>query len=324
MNEQYAKCIIEHARSNDVVLILDYELMMLPKFLAESNKNLTIGFLFKTPFPTSEIFLCIPQREENLESLLKCNLINFFIPSHGRHFFSACTRILGADSDGSGVDYAGRCTKISYEEFSLDVKYIDEILNLQIISSKTAQITEYFNQKLILFGIDSVNQQASVLHKLKAIGELVKKYPFYKTQIAFVQICYPEKVHSCVRDLRISELASMINSAYGALECPIVHYFEQNIDFDEYFALVSASDCYFDASESQIFNSALFGFVYCQEKTKKSPLILSEMSHLSNSLSGSIICNPWDHEELAESIHYVLQLNYGYINAEVMETFLPN
>ena len=309
VNEQYAKCISEHAKNCDIILILDYELLMLPWYLAKYNQQQSIIFLFKTPFPTSEIFRCLPQREEILKSLLKCSLINFFMPSHSRHFFSACTRILGADSDGSAVDYLGQCTKISYEEFSLDTKYIDEIMNLQVVSSKAKQIAEYLGGKFILFGIDGISQQASVLHKLKALSELLKNYPIYRTQITLVQICYPEAIHKCTRDLRIAELASQINSTYGTLECPVVHYFEQNIDFDEYFGLASISDCYLDASESQIFNPALFEFIYCQQKKKKSPLILSKMSHWSKSLSGSIICNPWDHEGLADAIHLAYALD---------------
>lgn len=309
ISKQYAKCIFKHAKGSDVILILDYELLMLPWFLACYDQNLLVACLFKTPFPTSEIFRCLPQRKEILESLLRCRLINFLVPSHGRHFFSACIRILGADSDGSTVEYAGQCTKISYKEFSLDTKYVDEILNLPVVANKMKQITDYLGEKFILFGIDGISQQASVLHKLKAIEELLKKHPFYKTQIAFVQICYPEESHACPRDLRITELASRINSIYGTLECPIVHYFEQNIDFDEYFGLVTASDCYIDASESQIFNPALFEHIYCQQRNKKSPLILSKMSHWSKSLSGSIICNPWDHENLAQSLHRIFTMS---------------
>ena len=63
INEDYAQSIAPHLKPNDFVLIVDYELILVPHFLGKYSNHSNIGVLFKTPFPSSELFRCIPQRK---------------------------------------------------------------------------------------------------------------------------------------------------------------------------------------------------------------------------------------------------------------------
>jgi trehalose-phosphatase len=304
----YASKFIQNIKPGDFVLILDYELLLLPKLVAEAVPYVFISTSFSLPFPTSEVFRCLPQREPFLEALLHSHLINFCTPSFGRHFLSACTRILGADysSDGNFIAHNGNETRISYEDFALDTKYLDDILSLQIISSKRSQIADFFGAgKFVIFGIDSQSQHRAIYHKLQAIDCLLKENPTLKSKVILVQICFNQSPHTFHYDPRVAEFAAKINSSHGSLESPIVHYYEQNIDFDEYFALISHADCYLNCSEGEGFNSSIAEFVYCQSE-KKAPLIISQNSVAAKSFSGAFIINPWDHQAIARTLARVI------------------
>lgn len=80
--------------------------------LRELIPDAVIGFFLHTPFPSSEIFRCLPQRKDVLKGMLGSNLIGFQTYSYARHFISACTRILGCESNSKGVEDDGRFVSI--------------------------------------------------------------------------------------------------------------------------------------------------------------------------------------------------------------------
>jgi trehalose-6-phosphate synthase len=70
VNQRFAKTIAEIYRPGDVgtftkikliiVWVNDYHLMLLPAFLRSLIPNATIGFFLHVPFPSSELFRCLP------------------------------------------------------------------------------------------------------------------------------------------------------------------------------------------------------------------------------------------------------------------------
>ena len=48
-----------------------------------------------TPFPSSEIFKTLPNRELILRGLLNADVVGFHTFDYARHFLSCCTRLLG-------------------------------------------------------------------------------------------------------------------------------------------------------------------------------------------------------------------------------------
>jgi len=55
----------------------DYHLMLVPGMVREALPYATIGFYLHAPFPSSEIFRCLPVRKELLEGVAGANMIGF-------------------------------------------------------------------------------------------------------------------------------------------------------------------------------------------------------------------------------------------------------
>jgi trehalose-6-phosphate synthase len=107
VNERFAEEICHLFREGDVIWIQDYHLLPLPGMLRKRLPMATIGFFLHTPFPSSELFRCLPNRVEILSGVLGSNMIGFQTYSHARHFISSCTRVLGVESSPNGVDFHG-------------------------------------------------------------------------------------------------------------------------------------------------------------------------------------------------------------------------
>jgi trehalose 6-phosphate synthase/phosphatase len=88
---------------HDLIWVHDYHLMMCPMYLTiqyAKVKNLSsanVGLFLHTPFASSEIYRCIPVRDELLRGMLCADMIQFQLFAYARHFLSCCKRYLDLD-----------------------------------------------------------------------------------------------------------------------------------------------------------------------------------------------------------------------------------
>jgi trehalose 6-phosphate synthase/phosphatase len=100
MNEKYAREVIKILKAqkdqeNLLVWIHDYSLMLIPKLIREECPTAKIGFFFHIPFPSTEIFRVLSEREEILTGLLGSNIVGFNGFDYLRHFINSCVKLLG-------------------------------------------------------------------------------------------------------------------------------------------------------------------------------------------------------------------------------------
>jgi trehalose 6-phosphate synthase/phosphatase len=83
----------------------------------------------------------------------------------------------------------------------------------------------------------------------------------------------------------------------------------QAIEREEYFALLSVADLALITSLRDGMNTMSMEFIVCQEKTNKSPLVLSEFMGTSSSFTAALEINPHDLLGVAEAIHIGLSMS---------------
>jgi trehalose-6-phosphate synthase len=105
VNQIFADEIIKVYKPGDKIWIHDYHFLLLPMMIRKKVPDAAIGFFLHCPFPSSEIFRCLPVREQILEGMLGSNLIGFHTYSYAKHFISSCVRVLGAESTPKGCEY---------------------------------------------------------------------------------------------------------------------------------------------------------------------------------------------------------------------------
>ena len=76
-----------------MVLVHDYELMLLPAMIRGRFPDAPVGFFCHCPFPSSEYYRMLPAREALLRGALGADLISFNHFDYVRHFLNACMRV---------------------------------------------------------------------------------------------------------------------------------------------------------------------------------------------------------------------------------------
>ncbi|KAH6644095.1 glycosyl transferase [Boeremia exigua] len=308
-NRLFAKAVAKDVQDNDMVWVHDYHLMLMPAMLREeignTKKNVKIGFFLHTPFPSSEIYRILPVRNEILLGVLHCDLIGFHTYDYARHFLSSCSRILGLATTPNGVEFQGKVVTVGAFPIGIDPEKFDEGLQKPKVQERIAALEKKFQGVKLIVGVDRLDYIKGVPQKLHALEVFLTEHPEWIGKVVLVQVAVPSRQDvEEYQNLRavVNELVGRINGKFGTIEFMPIHFMHKSVSFDELIALYSVSDVCLVSSTRDGMNLVSYEYIATQEK-RHGVMILSEFTGAAQSLNGSLIVNPWNTEELADSIH---------------------
>ncbi|EAQ91920.1 hypothetical protein CHGG_00155 [Chaetomium globosum CBS 148.51] len=313
MNQKFASKILEVYKPGDIVIVHDFNLMLLPSMLRQRVPHIYISFFLHCPFPSSEFLRCLSRRKEVLEGVLGANLVGFQSYSYSRHFASCCTRILGFPSDSSGVDAYGSRVEVGVFPIGIDATKVASLAWTDSVTEKYRALKSMYAGKKLIVGRDRLDSVRGVAQKLMAFERFLEMFPEWRDKVVLIQVTSPTNIEEEKEDAenkistRVNELVMKINGAYGSIGfSPVLHY-PQYISQDEYFALLRAADIGLITSVRDGMNTTSLEYVICQRQSA-GPLILSEFSGTAGSLKDAIHINPWNLTEVAEQINQALTM----------------
>ncbi|KAI0821861.1 trehalose 6-phosphate phosphatase [Trametes gibbosa] len=304
VNAAFARRVAEVYRPGDLVWIHDYHLLLVPALLRQEIPDATVGLFVHTPFPSSEVFRCIPRRKEILDGMLGANLICFQTYSYSRHFTSSCVRVCGYEvTPRGGIDVQGHVTAIGYCPVGVDAERVAKDTLRPGIQHKLQALRALYEGKKIIVGRDKLDVVKGVVQKLRAFEKLLQDYPQWIGNVVLIQVTSPALTDSPKLERQVSELVAHINGEYGSLDFIPVHHYHQTIKKDEFYALLAVADLGVITPLRDGMNTTSMEFVISQERSKKSPLILSEFMGISSTMTDALQINPWNLSEVAAAMH---------------------
>ncbi|KAK8573025.1 hypothetical protein V6N13_048589 [Hibiscus sabdariffa] len=310
-NQMFADVVQEQYEEGDVVWCHDYHLMFLPKYLKEQNSNMKVGWFLHTPFPSSEIHRTLPSRSELLRSVLAADLVGFHTYDYGRHFVSACTRILGLEGTPEGVEDQGKLTRVSAFPIGIDSNNFIKALQLPEVQNHIKELEETFAGRRVILGVDRLDMIKGIPQKALAFEKFLEENPSWQDKVVLLQIAVPtrSKVPEYQKlSSQVHEIVGRINGRFGTLTAVPIHHLDRTLDFHKLCALYAVTDVALVTSIRDGMNLVSYEYVACQE-SKKGVLILSEFAGAAQSLgAGAILINPWNVSEVASSISYALDM----------------
>lgn len=318
VNRLFCECICQFVTETDLVWIHDYHLMLLPQMLREKMPNLRIGFFLHVPFPSYELFRCIPQRKELIEGLMGADLIGFHTFSYVRHFKSCVGRCLGVECGFDTIRYDSRLVTLGVHPIGINWTGFQEAMK-----------TDEFRQSLEEYGRDFYNRKlvlsVSRLDYTKGIPAMLEAIEYYlanmeKQDITFLLIAVPSRdgTQSYVElKERVVKTIGEINGKYSQIStAPPIQFIHYAVNVNKLAALYSIADVALVIPLIDGMNLVAKEFIAVQpcagEETpplqKPGFLVLSEFTGASPELFNSLIVNPHDSRGVAEAIEKALKL----------------
>lgn len=310
VNEIFAEKVLAEADENSVVWVHDYHLMLLPKMIKARRPDLKVGFFLHTPFPSYEVFRCLPSRKELLEGLLGADLIGFHTYNYLRHFKSAVLRITGIDSEMDYVKNFPMNTHLGVFPIGISWKHFNSILKSEEFRQCVKKLEETYRGRKIVLSVERVDYTKGIPEKLAAIDKFFTIYPDYRDKVVFIQIAVPSRESVETNQRLISEVEKMvtqINGRFATINNIPVHFIYKSIPPVELAALYHIADAALVTPVMDGMNLVAKEYVACKND-KPGVLILSEFAGAAQELFNANIINPYDITNLTHAIYQALTI----------------
>jgi len=309
VNERFADAVARQYREGDVIWVHDYQLLLVPEALRRRVPGARIGFFLHIPFPSSDVFAMLPQRERILRGLLGADLVGFHTARDALHFGLALERILGREVDGDTVLDGGRRVRIGVFPMGVDAADFER-------RARDAKVDEAARRArgdgtcALLVGVDRLDYTKGIPRRLLAFEELLTRHPELRGCVRLVQVVVPSRSNvDAYRRLRrdVDGLVGRINGAFGSAEWVPIHYLYRSVPEEELLALYRAADVMLVTPLRDGMNLVAKEFVACRGD-EDGVLVLSEFAGAAAEMREAVIVNPYDVDALAAAIHRALTM----------------
>ncbi|CAM9115789.1 unnamed protein product [Choristocarpus tenellus] len=307
-NKLFLEAIAGMYEEGDIVLVHDYDLMLLPALLRKRFPDVTCGFFLHCPFPSTEFYRMLPVRQVLLEGILGADLVSFNHFDYVRHFLNSCTRILGLESYPSRVEYNGRLITVSICPMGINPEAFEMTSDIMSYMDHLRQGYSFEDRK-VLVSIDRLDLSKGIPLKLLAVESLLEKYPTLRGKVVMFVVVRDDGRRGD-RDLRkaVDGLVGRVNGKYGKTDyCP-VHYIKKKLLHREMVALWALADVALVTSLREGVNLGAMEFIACQQEARQGVLVYSEFAGCATSFKGAMLVNPYDPDKVAETINTALTM----------------
>ena len=314
-NKAFAEAVLRVAEDGDLVWIHDYHLFLLPALLREANPRLRIGFFLHTPFPSSNIFRIIPERNELLLGLLGADFIGFHTFNYLRHFRSSLLNILGLEADHDSIYHNGHRPRFGVYPIGHDAKGFRTAMETEEFRVAQTGLIKNLNGKKLALNVERLDYTKGVPQKLDAIRHFLEHYPEKREEVIFVIIAVPSRQN-------VEEYAELtesvqrevgaINGDYGTVGHTPISFFHRGFPPAELASFYSQADICMVTPLIDGMNLVAKEFIDCKRKqfnARAGVLLLSEFAGAAAEMSHAIMVNPYAVGEVAAAIDQALTLS---------------
>ena len=318
VNQKFADAVLEVIEDGDIVWVHDYQLMLCPQMIKDVNPEVTIGFFLHIPFPSFEIFRIFPERERLLNGLLGSDLIGFHTYDYERHFLSSVKRILNFEVNFNIILHHGREIVVNTFPMGIDYKKfvgaaVENLKNSSLESSelkKQISAHKLENKGKLILSIDRLDYTKGVVNRLLAFERFLDTYPEYHDKIRLVMLAVPSRSKvSQYQQLKrqTDEVVGRINGKFATVNWTPVWYYYRSMQFENLIDLYVSSDVAMITPLRDGMN--LVAKEYLATRVENDGvLILSELAGSSKELPQALLVNPFDIEQLAQSIKTAIEM----------------
>ncbi len=316
VNKRFADAVLDEIKGEDAfIFVQDYHLALFSKFVKEKRPDVRIAQFWHIPWPNPEVFWMCPQTKEILKGLLANDLFTLQVSQHVNHFLETADQLAGVhvEKERSCVVNGTHETLIQHTPISVDFEDISKQAATPEIESIITALKEKHQIKSTQFifgGLERLDYTKGIPERLIGYKRFLEKYPHYRKKVIYFQAGEQSRTHiEKYRQLNkeIEMMIDDINWKYAEGDWKPVILCRDRLSPEEILALFRMSHGFLVSSLHDGMNLVAKEFVAsrCDEK---GILILSKFTGSSRELTDAILVNPYDQEEMADSLNQAMQM----------------
>jgi trehalose 6-phosphate synthase/phosphatase len=309
-NERFAEATLAHLGADDLLWVHDYQLLPLPRLIREARPDARIGLFLHVPFPSSEVFRILPQREAVLRGMLGADLLAFQTPLDLHGFRRSLLQVLGIQSGMDRVEIDGRVVRLAAIPIGIVGEEWRRRLEEAGVRRRMDQLAARHRGSKLVLAVDRLDYTKGIPERLRAFRRLLRGDEDRRGQVTLVQVAIPTRERiPRYRELRreVGELVSELNGEFGTPEWTPVVYMLRSISPTELAALYAAADVAWVSPLRDGMNLVAKEYVASQVGDP-GVLILSEFAGAAQELGEALRVNPYDEIGSVEALQRALDM----------------
>jgi len=318
VNRRFAEAAAAQVRTGGTVWVHDYQLQLVPSMLRELRPDVRIGFFDHIPFPPYEIFSQLPWRRQVIEGLLGADLVGFQRNGDAANFLRTVRRLTRHSTRGQQITFEDsegrplREIRASAFPISIDSGRFDSLAREDSTRARAKEIrTELGDPEIVMLGVDRLDYTKGIRHRIKAYGELLDDGKLTVEDTTLVQVASPSRENvDAYQELReqVETAVGRINGEFGELGHAAIHYLHHSYPPEEMAALYLAADVMLVTSLRDGMNLVAKEYIAARSD-QQGALVLSEFTGAADELSGALLVNPHDIDELKAVIEQAARMD---------------
>jgi trehalose 6-phosphate synthase/phosphatase len=280
--------------------------------IRERVADARIGFFLHIPFPSSEVFRILPERELLLRGLLGADALSFQTHGHLHNFRRSLLQVLGLESQMDSVQVDGRTVRLSALPIGIQSQEWEDLLSTdRKVARRKAELNDRHHGRKLIISVDRLDYTKGIPERLRTFRRLLRSSPSLRGKVTLVQIAVPSRERvPAYADLRseVSELVGEVNGDFGTPEWQPVVYLRRPVNKQELAALYSAADIAWVGPLRDGMNLVAKEYVACQHDGD-GVLLLSEFAGAAHELGEALRINPYDEVGTAEALARALEMD---------------
>lgn len=324
MNRQYANKILNTMKETSMVLICEYNLILVPTYLMREFSKPLIAQYFNINFPSFENFRVVPYKDEILNGLLSSSIICFNDYEHINQFFTTLNILKGVEYECShGQTYLKYMGRKIYVKIKLPTVDPDSIENLRRHEDYFKPCGKSINFNCgcnLVIGVDLPCELSALEKKFVLFFQYVKENK-NKYNLKLIQYLarnpYTSLFHSeikCEYMKKLCDLQNRLNNEYLELvrsqNFPLISQNEliKIQDFDltenEFILQITRAKIYLKTSIKSMNYLDIMSFVAANRNFGYA--LISEFITLHKGCETILRFNPLKYSEFKERMNYIL------------------
>jgi trehalose 6-phosphate synthase len=315
VNQRFADAVCEEVDSDDpIVLVQDYHFALVPLMIRKRLPRATILTFWHIPWPNAERFGICPFRDELLEGLLGSSILGFHTQQHCNNFFDSVDTYIESriDREEHAVVQRRRKTLVRPYPISIEwpVRWLSDLPDAENCRRTVFRELDLPRHALLGVGVDRLDYTKGIEERLRAVEQLLARYPEFRGRFCFVQLAAPSRTEiGRYRDLntRIEEVAASINEKWGHGSYKPVQLLRAHHEPPTVFRYLRAADLCYVSSLHDGMNLVSKEFVAARDDGG-GVLVLSQFTGAARELTEALIVNPYDLHQASDALATALHM----------------
>jgi trehalose 6-phosphate synthase len=314
VNEDLARAVLEEIEGVErpIVMVHDYHLYTLPGLIRRARPDAFLHHFVHIPWSQSDQWRVLPAmiREDIYHGILANDIIGFHTSPYWRNFLQCCEDLLGLEVDHKqGVVYSGeREVWVRHYPLPIDASAVQSVAGRERVRAFEQQLLRRRREHLIL-RVDRADLSKNVLRGFSAFDVFLEQHPEFRERVTFIAQLMPSRtdVPEYAEYLeRIEAVVAVVNHRHGSPDWMPVQL-KLRDDLEEAVAAYKHYDVLMVNAMFDGMNLVAKEGPMVNERAGVS--ILSENTGAHEELGDySLSVNPFDIQELADSIHAALTM----------------